>query len=213
LEFRATWAATTWTNRSRPAAVPSNSDIYRTNILTSNEAMSQLTPTSQASYVGGPSTRRSSEASAGRASDAREILKSIRRVIRAIDLRSRKVAQSTGLTIPQTVLLQGIAELGEVTTGTLSAYADISPATVTLILDNLATRGLVERYRSATDRRIVHTRLTGKGREVMSVAPMLLDDRFVARLGSLPEARRVALIDALAEIARMLETTREDDQA
>jgi DNA-binding MarR family transcriptional regulator len=138
---------------------------------------------------------------------AREVMKAIRRIIRAIDLRSRKVSGATGLTIPQLVILQGIRELGEVTSGALSSFADLSPATVTTILDNLQARGLVERYRSATDRRIVHARPTEHGLEVLGRALPMLNAAFTDELSSLPALERRHLLDALGRIASMLENS------
>ena len=68
-----------------------------------------------------------------KASEAAQIFKSIRRIVRAIDLRSREVARVSGLTIPQIVVLQGVNDLGEVTTKVLSDHADLSSATVVTI--------------------------------------------------------------------------------
>ncbi|MDN3719711.1 MarR family transcriptional regulator [Roseibium salinum] len=92
-----------------------------------------------------------------------QVVKAIRKIVRAIDLRSREVSRLTGLTIPQIVVLQGIRDLGQVTTKALSDNADLSSATVVTILDKLEEKGLIERYRSVSDRRIVHARLTEKG--------------------------------------------------
>ncbi|MEP4421915.1 MAG: helix-turn-helix domain-containing protein, partial [Nitratireductor sp.] len=77
--------------------------------------------------------------------ELRGLMKSIRRVVRATDLQSRALARASGLTTPQLVVLMGVAELGEVTTNALSHYADLSPATVVTILDNLESRAIVER--------------------------------------------------------------------
>src|SRR3546814_18184287 len=80
------------------------------------------------------------------------------------DLHSKQLAREVGLTTPQVVLLQAVRDLGEVTTGQLSRRVSLSQGTVTTILDRLESRGLVERYRSAADRRVVHSRHTQLGR-------------------------------------------------
>ncbi|WP_430512128.1 MarR family winged helix-turn-helix transcriptional regulator [Pannonibacter phragmitetus] len=103
--------------------------------------------------------------------EATRIFKALRRIVRAIDLRSREVARTAGLTIPQIVVLQAIRDLGDVTTKALSVQADLSAATVVTILDRLEERGLVARERSATDRRIVHARLTEEGRILLEGPP------------------------------------------
>jgi DNA-binding MarR family transcriptional regulator len=49
----------------------------------------------------------------------------------------------------------------------LALMADLSPATATVMLDGLATAGLVSRVRSERDRRVVLTALTEHGRELV----------------------------------------------
>ena len=132
------------------------------------------------------------------------IFKSVRRIVRAIDLRSREVSRISGLTIPQIVVLQGIDALGEVTMRSLADYADLSSATVVTILDKLENKTLVERYRSASDRRIVHARLTENGVRALASLPSLLREEFEAKFSSLdPESRRL-LVDSVAKVAEMM---------
>ncbi len=50
------------------------------------------------------------------------------------------LSRETGLTAPQLAILQAIADLGEVTTGRISADVSLSQATVTVILDRLVER-------------------------------------------------------------------------
>ncbi len=137
-------------------------------------------------------------------SDLKTIEKAIRRIVRAHDLQSKALTKSVGLTAAQLVLLKGIAELGEVTTTALSAYADISAATVVTILDNLEERGLIERYRSAHDRRIVHTRLTAAGTAKATAAPEPLGDAFADRLAALAAPERDAMVNGIVRAADLL---------
>lgn len=141
-----------------------------------------------------------SQASAG----TRRLFKAIRRIARANDLHSRVLAKATGLTMPQLVVLMGVHEMGEVTTAALSAHAELSPATVVTILDNLEERGLVERYRSTLDRRIVHTRLTAAGLALLRRAPDPLDAGFLARFAAIPEARQRQIVRHFTEVADMM---------
>src|SRR3546814_1832290 len=108
--------------------------------------------------------RKAARLTAAKEHDAsRDVLTALRRIIRATDLHSKQLAREVGLTTPQVVLLQAVRDLGEVTTGQLSRRVSLSQGTVTTILDRLASRGLVVRYRSAADRRVVHSRLTRRG--------------------------------------------------
>lgn len=134
----------------------------------------------------------------------RAVEKAIRRIVRAHDLRSRALVKTRGVTAAQLTLLRGVKELGEVTSAALSAYADVSPATVVTILDNLEWRGLIERYRSGTDRRIVHTRLTLKGEEILNSASDRLGADFMERFLQLEGSERRQLVKGITMLADML---------
>tara|TARA_R110002096_G_scaffold101316_12_gene224056 strand:- start:3474 stop:3983 length:510 start_codon:yes stop_codon:yes gene_type:complete len=133
------------------------------------------------------------------------VLVALRRIIRANDMRSREIAKQTGLTTAQLVVLRAIATLGEVTTRTISEQVSLSPATVTTIMDRLSERGFVERYRSESDRRVVHTRLTRKGRTTLSRAPVLLHELFSDRFTRLPQSEQRIIVENLERVARMMD--------
>ena len=131
--------------------------------------------------------------------------KAIRRIVRANDMQSRAMVKQCGLTSAQFVICRGILELGEVTTTALSAYADLSSATVVTILDNLEERGVIERYRSTADRRIVHTRLTESGRAVIGRAPRPMGEIVLTRLKSLDANARKTLIESAIQLANLVQ--------
>jgi DNA-binding MarR family transcriptional regulator len=135
---------------------------------------------------------------------AQEVLVSLRQIIRAIDLHSRRLSIASGMTISQIVALQAIRDLGEVTLGKLAKQMSLSLSTATTIFDRLERRDLVERYRSAADRRVVHARLTPDGRKVLRKAPALLHDRFTERFSALAPADQGRIIDTLQEVAEMM---------
>lgn len=139
------------------------------------------------------------------AGEAAAVMKSIRRIVRAMDMRSKRVARETGLTIPQIVVLQAVRELGEVTTAALSRHADLSAATTVTILDNLQNRGLVERRRSHIDRRIVHTSLTEDGARILADAPSLFDEAFGARFARLSPAEQRRIVKSFGAVADLLD--------
>jgi len=136
--------------------------------------------------------------------DANDLFKAIRRIIRAIDIRSHEVSRAVGLTIPQIVVLSCVRDLGEVTTRQVSEAADLSAATVVTILDKLESKGLIERYRSDIDRRIVHSQLTRQGVETLKAAPPMLHESFREKFAKLDQQERQGLIDAVEKIAEMM---------
>lgn len=133
-----------------------------------------------------------------------EVLIALRRIIRATDLHSKRLFKTSGLTIPQVVVLQSIRDLGEVTTGQISTRVSLSQGTVTTILDRLESRGLIERYRSVADRRVVHARLTRQGHATLRKAPPLLHEQFANAFAALSVAKQERIIQTLQEIAGMM---------
>ena len=103
------------------------------------------------------------------------LVRSMRKIAQAIDVRSREIARLTGLTLPQLIVLQSVETLGEVTTQAISRDASMSPPTVVAVLDKLEAKGMVVRYRSTLDRRVVHTRLTEAGRDALAEVAGSLD--------------------------------------
>jgi DNA-binding MarR family transcriptional regulator len=134
----------------------------------------------------------------------RRVLTAIRRIVHGVARHSKQVERASGVTLPQLVVLAAIRRLGEVTSGRISAAASLSQATVTTILDKLEARGFVERYRSGQDRRVVHSRLTAAGVKLLEAAPPFLHERFVSRFATLTDARKVAIVAAIEDVAEMM---------
>ncbi len=133
------------------------------------------------------------------------VLISIRQIIRAVDVQSKRLARETGLSSPQLIVLRAIDELGEVTTRILSRHVSLSQPTVTTILDRLEAKQLVERYRSQTDRRIVHSKLTSAGEKTLKTAPPLLQEAFIEAFDALSDKRRQVIVSAVSDLAQMMQ--------
>src|SRR3954466_13211287 len=83
-------------------------------------------------------------------------------------LRARDQKCGPGeLTQGQIRALFTIDTKGEATAGELAKAAELSPASVSSMLDNLERDGIVERRRSDSDRRVVVVTLTAAGQELL----------------------------------------------
>ncbi|MBN1238086.1 MAG: MarR family transcriptional regulator [Gammaproteobacteria bacterium] len=133
-----------------------------------------------------------------------EILRSLRRIIRAVDLYSRKLMAEHGLSGPQLLCLKQLDARGELLSGELAKGMSLSPATVTGILDRLEGRGLVTRERRAEDKRTVLVRLTPAGRKLVEQAPSPLQDDFLFKLRALPERRQAGICRTLKTLVTMM---------
>lgn len=132
------------------------------------------------------------------------LLGALRRIIRAVDLHSKRLERETGLTTPQVLVLRAIRELGEVTTARIASRVSLSQATITTIVDRLEARGLIERYRNRDDRRVVHSRLTPGGEAALAKAPALLDAIFLKAFRELPGSEQDGIVTALERVAGLM---------
>ncbi len=139
------------------------------------------------------------------------MLRSIRQIVRRISEHSKHLSRDVGLTVPQLLCLKAIEELAkthmDVTVASLSAQVQLSPATVSRIVERLVRAGLVTRERGTEDRRRVSLSLTEAGRARYADLPMPLQEQFVGRLRALPAERQLALLDALREIASLMDAS------
>lgn len=135
----------------------------------------------------------------------RDIFMDLRRIMRAMDVYSRQLSDSHGLTGPQMLCLREISTQGSLTTGTLALAVALSPATLTGILDRLEMRGLVSRERRPEDKRRVVVSLTAMGRQMSQELPSPMQERFGAKLLALPAEEQAIIRRALGTVARMME--------
>jgi DNA-binding MarR family transcriptional regulator len=133
------------------------------------------------------------------------ILRSLRRITRAIDLYSRQLAKQFKLTGPQLVCLRHIRRVGPLMPSELAKAVALSQATITGILDRLFAQGLVSRERSDEDRRRVIVALTSRGIELVESLPSPLQERFANRLAALPEGNQQVIDTILKQIVTMME--------
>ncbi|MBC7286060.1 MarR family transcriptional regulator [Hoeflea sp.] len=129
----------------------------------------------------------------------------LRRILRATDQFSRKLAQSVGLTAAQFRVLQIVAEKGQCTATAISLQMRISQATVTSLVDKLVSQEMVVRERSQTDRRQTNIVATEKGRQAIADTPDPLQQRFVRKFSALEDWEQAALIASLERVASMLD--------
>jgi DNA-binding MarR family transcriptional regulator len=145
---------------------------------------------------------------------AHEVLRSIRQIVRRISEHSRHLSRSEGMTVPQLMCLKALGELApeqdEITLAQLSQQVQLSPATVSRIVDRLEKGGLVLRERRSRDRRRVCLSLTQEGQARFEALPTPLQEKFLQRLEALPIQEQRTLLDALSQIAGLMDASELD---
>jgi DNA-binding MarR family transcriptional regulator len=134
-----------------------------------------------------------------------QVLSAMRRLIRATDLDSKRLARRTNLSTSQLLVLELLAEDSAHTVGTITERVGLAQGTVTSMIDRLEERGLVERRRNATDRRQVNVTLTEQGRKLQDLAPTALQTRFLANFSRLQDWEKTAILSSLQRVADLMD--------
>ena len=133
-----------------------------------------------------------------------EVIEGLRAALReflAAQRRQRgRDAQRPGLTFSQHAILRALADGAEHSAGELAAAADLTPASVTKMLDGLSRAGLLERVPDPADRRRVGVRITPAGREAFEAKNRRITEAWAEVLADADPAE----IDAMASALRRL---------
>jgi DNA-binding MarR family transcriptional regulator len=113
--------------------------------------------------------------------------KAFRRVFRSLRrLRGRDTHLiGSEVSHAQMELLIELSEQGPLPAGELALAAQLTPATVTQMLDHLAASGHVQRTRSSSDRRVVVSSLTAQGEEKVRAKRALWQQRWETALADI----------------------------
>lgn len=136
-----------------------------------------------------------------------QVLVSLRQIIRAIDLHSKKLERESGLTGPQLLVMQHIGIHGEMTSGVIAREVSLSQATVTSILDRLERKELLKRERSHNDKRKVIISLTEKGIRALEDAPALMQESFINAFSQLEDWEQSLMLSSLQRLSDMMNAT------
>ncbi len=139
-----------------------------------------------------------------------QLLVALRKVIRAIDMRSKELSREVGLTGPQLMVLQEVGKRPGVMVKQIAESITLSPATVTSILDRMESRGHISRVRSTEDKRKVGVFLTDAGQQILVDAPLPLQVHFLNRFKGLEEWEQSQMVATMQRIATMMDAQKLD---
>jgi len=150
-------------------------------------------------------------ASPGSRPDAvEEMLIALRRVMRAVDIHSRRLVQSHGLTGPQAVVLKEVVRAATLTSGELAKRVNLGQGTVTEIVKRLESRQLLTREQSAADRRRVYVSPTQAGCAMIAESPPLLQETFARRFSALKDWEQNLLLSSVQRVAELMDAEQID---
>lgn len=129
----------------------------------------------------------------------------IRKIIQSIALNSRSLVKRVGLTGPQLVVLQEVADSGEVSVGAVARAVSLSQGTVTDIVERMEKRGLLNRRRSDFDRRRVLVHTTESGKQLLEKATPLMQESFAGRFNHLQDWEQAMILSSLQRLVSIMD--------
>jgi DNA-binding MarR family transcriptional regulator len=134
-----------------------------------------------------------------------DIVESIRRLVRAEYLDSQKMSKQYGLTGPQSLVLRLLIKKGALSSADLSRQMYVTPSNITGIIDRLEKKGLVERIRQQSDRRVVLITLTQSGKKLGKTIPDPIEKKIINQLDDLEPEHLQILAVAMNQILNLIE--------
>jgi DNA-binding MarR family transcriptional regulator len=125
-----------------------------------------------------------------------EILIKVRKIVRSINLESKKIQKEFGVSIPQVLCLNFLhnAPNFQSTQGDIRKFLNLNSSTASGILQRLEKKGLVARLPKSGDKRVVKIALTSDGQELLTRIPSLLHEQLSEQL-QLLEADKVRILE------------------
>jgi DNA-binding MarR family transcriptional regulator len=139
----------------------------------------------------------------------REVLNSLRHIVRSLRVASRTAEQRVGLSGAQLFVLQCLGRESPCSVNELAARTATDQSSVSVVVSRLVSRGHVRRTPSKVDRRRVELSLTKSGRALLEAAPEAAQDRLLLALTQLPKPDLRALSRILGRVVELAEVANE----
>lgn len=133
------------------------------------------------------------------------VLQSLRKIIRVVDIHSKRLNDEFNITTPQLMCLYSLVNKEQIIQSELSKQVNMGISTVNGIIDRLENKGLIRRQRDAKDRRKVFITVTEEGKKLTESAPALLQDHLLESLRTIPELEQAAIALSLERIVELME--------
>ena len=136
-----------------------------------------------------------------------DILIQIRKIVRSINLESKKIQKEYGVSIPQVLCLNYLHDAPnfQSTQGEVKRFLNLNSSTVSGIIQRLEKKGLVARLPKSGDKRMVNIALTSSGDELISSMPSLLHEQLSEKLETLKESELAHIEESLHTLVRLLD--------
>lgn len=139
--------------------------------------------------------------------ETRDILIKIRKIVRSVDIESKKIQKEHGVSIPQVLCLNFLRESDnyQTTQGELRKFLNLNPSTVSGIINRLEKKGYLARLPKSGDKRVVNIALTSSGDKLLSTMPSLLHEQLSEKLLQLTDEELEIVEAGLNTLVKILD--------
>lgn len=141
-----------------------------------------------------------------------EILINIRKIIRSINLESKRIEKEHGISIPQYLCLNflKISEDYRATSKQIGEHLNLNPSTVSGIISRLERKGYVAKLPNEVDKRSSFIYLTALGEKTSNEIPDLLHEKLTKKLETLSDTELNKLKSAMSLLVEFMEVENVD---
>ncbi len=141
-----------------------------------------------------------------------DVLINIRKILRSINIESKRIQKNHGLSIPQYLCLSFLGSQTDykATGKEIKTHLNLNASTVTGIISRLEVKGYIAKLPNQTDRRATNIYLTALGMEKQKSVPPLFHEKLTNRLRSLSESELRSLHSSLNLLVDIMEVNNVD---
>jgi DNA-binding MarR family transcriptional regulator len=128
-----------------------------------------------------------------------DIIIHIRKIVRSLNLESRRILKEFGVSIPQLLCLQFLSSRPhqKATHKEVALYLNLNSSTVTGIIGRLEKKGFVLRTQADGDKRVSYIFISDSGLKLLNESPELLHHQLLQKLKQLPDISLTQIDDSL----------------
>ena len=143
-----------------------------------------------------------------------EILIKLRKIIRSINLESKKIEKELGISIPQLLVLQYLSDQNDYRAFAkdIKEYINLNASTISGIISRLESKALVAKSQKPNDKRAIYVILTAKGADLLYKYPPTLQEKLSKRLEKLT-AEQIEELDRNIELLTIIMDVEDIDAA
>lgn len=127
---------------------------------------------------------------------------------KAVETVDRASIRQTGLNLTDFMILEALLHKGPMPVNTIAGKVLLTSGSMTVAINRLTEKGLVERRQDETDRRCFQVHLTPEGRELIETAYARHERNLEEMVEVLNEAEREELVRLLKKLGRHSEGLR-----